>query len=156
MVKVVVDILPVDAWSLMSDFSSPHKYVPGILKTKVLPGPTSGVGAHRLVFDKVGKSIDETVIEWIEGSGFKMRLHQGEMNLSPFKYAQFNYHVSPEGSDSTLVELTMVFELHWGLLGSVIGNLIFRPVIKYRLMGVATGLKKFYENTVESSKEHIE
>ena len=145
-VEVAVDIDPIKAWSIMSDFSIAHKYVPGIVKTEVLEGPATGIGAHRLVFDKSGKSIDETIIKWVEGAGFNIRLHQGNKALVPFKYAQFNYHMKKIDDKSTLVQLVMIFETPWGLLGRMLNMLIFRPVIKRRLIGIAAGLKSFYES----------
>ena len=148
-VEVLVAIPPGEAWSFMSDFSIAHKYVPGIVKTDVLEGPTTGVGAHRLVFDKSGKAIDETVIHWIENTGFNIRLHQGNKSLAPFKYAQFNYHMSKIDDESTLVQLAMIFEVPWGLIGRVLSRLIFVPVIEKRLIGVAAGLKSFYESRDE-------
>ena len=153
-VEVVVDIPPAQAWSFMSDFSIAHKYVPGIVKTEILEGPVTGVDAHRLVFDKSGKAIDETIIHWIENTGFNIRLHQGNKPLIPFKYAQFNYHMSKLDDESTLVQLAMILEAPWGLIGRVLNRLLFRPLIEKRLIGVAAGLKFFYESADEfKSKE---
>ena len=152
-VEVLVAIPPGEAWSFMSDFSIAHKYVPGIVKTEVLEGPTTGVGAHRLVFDKSGKAIDETVIHWIENTGFNIRLHQGNKPLVPFKYAQFNYHMSKMNDESTLVQLAMIFEVPWGFIGRMFNRLVFRPVIEKRLIAVAAGLKFFYENADESNSK---
>ncbi len=148
-VEVPVNIAPGKVWSIMSDFSIAHKYVPGIVKTEVLEGPATGIDAHRLVFDKSGKSIDETVIKWVEGAGFNIRLHQGNRALIPFKYAQFNYHMMKIDDKSTLVQLAMIFETPWGLFGRMLNMLVFRPVIKKRLIGVAAGLKSFYESADE-------
>lgn len=154
-VEVTVEISPTQAWSFMSDFSIAHKYVPGIVKTEVLQGPTTGVDAHRLVFNKSGKAIEETVIQWTEGAGFNIRLHQGNKPLVPFKYAQFNYQMSKIDDESTLVQLAMIFEMPWGLIGRVLNRLIFRPVIEKRLIGIAAGLKSFYESADESkAKEY--
>ena len=149
-VEVLVEISPAKAWSLMSDFSIAHKYVPGIVKTEVLDGPATGVDAHRLVIDKSGKAIDETVIHWVENTGFNIRLHQGNKPLVPFKYAQFNYHMSKRNDESTWIQLAMIFEVPWGLIGRIFNRLIFRPVIEKRLIAVAAGLKFFYESANES------
>ena len=158
-VEVTVMVPSKVAWSYMKDFSLAHKYVPGIVKTEVLEGPSSGIDAHRLVFDKTGKAIDETIVEWIEGSGFKIQLHQGDKPLAPFKYAQFNYHMCSKDEDSTLVELAMVYQIPWGFIGRMLGKLIFRPVITNRVVGVAAGLKAFYENAdkpnFEEDSEHL-
>ncbi len=156
-VQVQVEVPPSVSWALMSDFSLAHKYVPGIIATKVLEGPSRGIDAHRLVYDKSGKAIDETVIEWIEDSGFKIRLHQGEKPLVPFTYAQFDYHMSPGEKNTTVVELAMLFELPWGRLGRILSKMIFRPTIQNRVVGVAAGLKAYYESGEAScTKAYIE
>ena len=51
--------------------------------------------------------------------------------------------------ESTLVQLAMIFEVPWGLIGRVLSRLIFVPVIEKRLIGVAAGLKSFYESRDE-------
>ncbi len=156
-VQVKVKVPPSVSWSLMSDFSLAHKYVPGIVDTEILEGPSKGVDAHRLVYDKSGKAIDETVVEWVENSGFKIRLHQGDKPMVPFNYAQFDYHMSPGENNTTVVKLAMIFELPWGRLGRLLSKLIFKPAITNRVVGVAAGLKVFYESGEESCiNAHIE
>ena len=58
--------------------------------------------------------------------------------------------MSKRNDESTLVQLAMIFEVPWGLIGRIFNRLIFRPVIEKRLIAVAAGLKFFYENDNES------
>ena len=59
---------------------------------------------------------------WIENTGFNIRLHQGN---KPLQYAQFNYQMSKRNDESTLVQLAMILEVPWGLIGRIFNRLIF-------------------------------
>jgi polyketide cyclase/dehydrase/lipid transport protein len=150
-VSVVAD-LPLDrAWSLLSDFSLPHNYVPGIIRTEIVSNKTSGVGAHRRVYSGEDSYLEETIIAWRDGEGFVIRLHQGDKPMMPFQRAEFSYAISPQNDSGTLIELAMVIEMPWGGFGEKLGDWVILPTMQDRLVQVAAGMKHFYETGVPAT-----
>ncbi|MEM6580480.1 MAG: hypothetical protein AAF699_04365 [Pseudomonadota bacterium] len=138
--------VPLEAgWEMMSDLSLPHLYVPGIERTEIVSREMSGSGVHRRVYDSADEYLDETVIEWEEGAGFVLRLHEGESPLQPFERAEFSYAIREHGEQSSLVELAMLTQMPWGGFGEWLGSEFILPEVEDRLMAVAAGLKFFYE-----------
>ena len=143
----VVAGLPVDrAWLLLSDFSLPHNYVPDIIRTEIVSAQTAGVGAHRRVYSDEDSYLEETVIEWREGEGFTIRLHEGDEPMMPFQRAEFSYAISAEDDDSTRIALAMLIEMPWGGFGATLADWVILPIMEDRLVQVAAGMKYFYES----------
>ena len=104
-VQVRADV-PVDAaWTLLSDFSLAHNYVPGLSRTEIVSAQTQGVGTHRRVYDADGDYIEETITEWHEGRGFTIRLHEGDAPMTPFEQVLFDYRLDPAAGDATAEEI---------------------------------------------------
>lgn len=155
-VSVVAD-LPVDrAWSVLSDFSLPHNYVPNIVRTEIVSGQTSGVGAHRRVYSDEDSYLEETIIEWREGEGFVIKLHDGDSPMMPFQRAEFSYSIAPQGSDKTRIDLAMIIEMPWGGFGETLGDWVILPIMEDRLVQVAAGMKYFYQTGRPATDEDRE
>ncbi len=152
-VSVPVDLPMAQAWALLQDFSVPHRYVPGLVRTEIVSGQSRGVGAHRRVFEEDGDFLEETVIEWSEGRGFVLRLHEGDRPMMPFRRAEFSYRLSSLGANSTQVDLALIYQLPGGAVGEVLGDWLIRPVMEKRLVQVAAGLKHYYETGTPASNE---
>ena len=144
-VSVVADIDHDTAWSLLQDFSLAHNYVPGLTRTEIMSDATSGVGAHRRVYDMDGGYIEETIYRWEPGSGFTIRLHEGEKPMAPFKSVFFDYALVDAGKGKTRIELALRFVMPWGGLGDWIGRQFIVPTMEESLIEVAAGMKSFYE-----------
>mgnify|MGYP001821011639 CR=1 FL=1 len=144
-VSVVAELPVAQAWEYLQDFSLPHNYVPGITRTEIVSRRTSGVGAHRRVYDTGGDYLEETIIDWRDGQGFTIRLHDGERPMAPFQRAEFSYLLSPAAPDASLIELSITFEMPWGGFGETLGEWFILPVMEKRLVQIAAGMKHFYE-----------
>lgn len=145
------------AWQKLEDFSTPHNYVPGIVRTAIVSEVKKGVGAHRRVYDEDGDFLEETVIEWNDGQGFVIKLHDGDQPMAPFERAQFRYQLAQQGQD-TQIALSLAFEMPWGGFGQAIGNWIILPVMEGRLIQVAAGMKHYYETgtvATEADRERL-
>lgn len=147
--KVAVSVsaaLPVEeAWALLSDFSLPHNYVPDIQRTEIVSARASGTGAHRRVYSDEEDYLEETIIEWREGEGFTIALHNKDEPMAPFRRAEFIYAIAPEDDASTRIELAMLIEMPWGSLGETLADWFILPIMEDRLVQIAAGMKYFYE-----------
>jgi hypothetical protein len=144
-VQVRADV-PIDAaWTLLSDFSLAHNYVPGLSRTEIVSAQTQGVGAHRRMYDADGDYIEETITEWHEGQGFTIRLHEGDAPMTPFEQVLFDYRLDPAAGDATDISLALRFSMPWGGFGNWVGDALIRPAMESELVQVAAGMKAFYE-----------
>lgn len=144
-VAVTVDVPPARAWALMSDFTLAHNYVPDLARTEILSARKRGVGAHRRVYQEDGDYLEETIIEWTEGSGFVLSLHEGQQPLAPFKRAEFSYGMAAVTTTSTEVDLSLTVEMPWGAVGEALLDWFVEQLLEDNLVQVAAGLKYFYE-----------
>ncbi len=144
-VSVVVQLPGEQAWEVLQDFSVAHLYVPGIVRTEIVSQQRNGLGAHRRVYDPSGDYLEETIVEWTQGRGFVIRLHDGQKCMAPFEQAHFSYQLSASETDKTLIELKMAVAMPWGGFGESMAARYILPVMKTRLAQVAAGMKHFYE-----------
>lgn len=144
-VSVVADIPLNEAWAILQDFSLAHNYVPGLSKTEIVSKRRSGVGAHRKVYDNDGGFLEETIIDWREGEGFVIRLHEGDDPMMPFKRVEFSYQLVAGETGQTLIVLVMVYEMPLGYAGEKLGQWFIEAPIEDNLVQVAAGMKYFYE-----------
>jgi hypothetical protein len=93
------------------------------------------------VLRKGGQYLDESVMQWQEGTGFVLLLHKGS-NGSPFPFreASFSYALQAEGS-ATRITLQMRYSLRGGRLAEWLLAKAFDKVVRQ----IAENLKAFYE-----------
>lgn len=153
--RIPLTISKAQAWEKLQDISLPHNYVPGIVNTKITTTEKTGVGASRLVFQTETKSLSETVTQWNEGSGFVIRVHQGEKGApAPFKELNFEYGLEEENGQSYLHN-KMSYTPAWGILGTLINKLVLEKAISGSLRDVTLAQKLFYESGEPTSAEKL-
>jgi hypothetical protein len=139
--SVLLDLTPQAAWAKLRDLRLAPHYVPGLTGCQFHPGPTEGLGASRRVLRKGGQYLDESVVQWREGTGFVLRLHQGDNDSPfPFRQASFSYALQAEG-DATRMTLAMNYSLRGGRLMELILGKAFNKVVRQ----IAENLKAYYE-----------
>lgn len=141
--EVIIDMPREQAWSIMKDITAPHKYVPGLIKTEMYSGKNTGVGASRRVFKKF-MAMDETVTEWNEGYGFRIRLHDGAKD-KPFPKSYFIYKIEDAAGGKTRFTATMGYSFPFGWIGNLLDGLIIFPIVSGEIRAVALAVKHYYE-----------
>ena len=142
--QVALDMPREKAWDILKNFSLAHNYVPGIIKTEIVSDNKEGVGASRLVYQSKTKTLQETITDWNEGEGFRIRLHKGEKD-SPFKNAYFVYKLEDIDNDQTRLSTTMGYTPPMGGFGVMIDNLFLNKIITGVIHDVAVSMKHYYE-----------
>ncbi|VVQ12873.1 hypothetical protein PS938_03844 [Pseudomonas fluorescens] len=138
---VLLDLSQPAAWAKLRDLSLAPHYVPGLTGCQFHPGATQGVGASRRVLRKSGQYLDESVVQWQEGTGFVLRLHKGGNDSPfPFREASFSYALQAEGN-ATRVTLQMRYSLRGGRLMELFLGKAFNKVVRQ----IAENLKVYYE-----------
>ena len=145
--SVVVQRSPEEAWSRLSDLSTAHNYVPGIVRTEIITDPRKGVGASRRVYSSPTDFINETVIGWEDNKGFDLRLHDDNGRAPmPFKVATFSYRLRDSDNSSTTIELSLSVVFRGGLVGAWLAQHMLAPTIQERTDVIANRLQAFYES----------
>lgn len=151
--SVEVNIPREQAWEIMKDLTQPHKYVPGLLKTEMHTEQLTGVGTSRRVFKKM-MALDETVIEWNEGAGFTIKLHDGDKE-KPLPQSTFTYAIEEAPDNKTLFTATMRYQFWLGGLGDVISQFLVLPFVQKEITDVALAVKHFYEMGTTPTKADL-
>lgn len=151
--QLVLDMPREKAWDILQDLTQAHNYVPGIIDTRLTTERTHGLGASRNVYQSKSKYLQETVIEWTEGYGFKLRLHKGEKD-SPFPKASFTYHLEDQ-NQQCLLSTTMSYEMPFGFIGRKIDELFLNRIITSIIRDVAFSMKHYYETGKATSKSDL-
>ena len=88
--------------------------------------------------------MDETVTQWDEGYGFKIRLHDGKKD-KPFPGSYFIYAIKDIGHQQTEFTATMGYQFPFGAIGKLIDNLLIYPIVNAQILDVALAVKHYYE-----------
>ena len=139
--SVFLDLTPQAAWTKLRDLSLAPHYVPGLTGCQFHPGPTEGLGASRRVLRKGGQYLDESVMQWQEGTGFVLLLHKGS-NGSPFPFreASFSYALQAEG-----IATRITLQMHYSLRGGRLVEWLLAKAFNKVVQQIAENLKAFYE-----------
>jgi uncharacterized membrane protein len=132
-------------WEGLRDLTRAPFYVPGLTGVEITTAAREGVGASRRVFQKKGAPLDETVVEWEDGYGFRIRLHNGDKPLAPFKGAWFDYRLADAPNGNTLFRPALIYTMPLGPLGAVLDRLLMRGFATGNVRKVADNFKRYYE-----------
>jgi len=146
--------MPIDkCWEKLKDFSLPHNYVPDVTDTKITSEQKEGVGAVRKVYMKTAPDgLDETIIDWQDGQGFKIRLHNGEGRAIPiFNEVQFEYKIEDAGNGQTWFRPSMMFKPRFGF--NLISHLLIKKQMTKTLAVIGQSMKEFYETGEPTTPE---
>jgi hypothetical protein len=143
--EIVVDLPRAQVWERLRDLGKAHHYVPGLTDTRFTTEQREGVGTSRKVYQKGMAPMDETVVEWRDGYGFLLRLHNGDKAPLIFQEAYFSYAIEEAGPAATIFRPSMTYTLRWGALGRLLDRLFFQRASGKMLQTLARSFKQYYE-----------
>lgn len=143
--EAVIDMPRSAAWARLADLRLAARYVPGVTRIEITTPQDRGLGASRKVFTEKRGSLDETVIEWVEGHGFTVKVHDGDRPSPPFRDFCFRYRLDDAAAGRTRITTTMLYELPWGILGRVLDAMVMRRTMARMAGTIARNMKQIYE-----------
>ena len=143
--EIEVDLPRAAVWEKLRDLTLAPRYVPGLTGVEILTAAHEGVGTSRRVFQAKGQPLDETVVEWEDGYGFRLRLHNGDKPPAPFKEAWFDYRIADGPNGHTLFKPALIYTMPWGPVGSLLDALVVRKFAVGNVKQVAVNFKRHYE-----------
>ena len=139
-------------WDKLRDLSKAHFYVPNLDSCEIITEQTSGVGASRIVRG----TLQETVTQWHEGSGFVLRLHTRKGDGVPplMSQATFEYHLSADNDHATRLTNTLSYTMKFGIFGRFL-NLLIRPTMRTMQKQITLAQRLYYETGEKVSAAQI-
>lgn len=147
--SVRIELSHARAWALLRRLELADRYVPGVERCTLTSHQHEGVGASRRIEHRKRPAMQETVVEWIDGEGFTLELHEprGAQAPMPFSQARFGYRISRAGPRAVNAELSLRYALRGGALGKVADAVVMRGAMLEQVEAVAAAMKAFYEAT---------
>lgn len=142
-----IEVSPARAWKLLRNLELADRYVPGVETCTLTSVQREGIGASRRIEQRGRPPMQETVVEWADGEGFTLALHEpgGEQAPLPFAQARFRYRIRAAGARAVEAELSMSYSLRGGALGKAADALVMRSAMHKQVEAVAAAMKSFYE-----------
>jgi len=132
-------------WAGLRDLSRAPLYVPNLTGSEFTTEQHEGVGTSRRVFQVKGAPLDETVVEWDDGFGFKLRLHNGDKPPAPFKEGWFDYRIADAPNGGTYFRPALIYSIGGGIFGKLMDALVVKGFALKNLRAVAENFKRHYE-----------
>lgn len=140
-------------WEIVSDLGSIYKFNPGVSKSYYTTDKTEGIGAARICELQPAGKIIETVTNWIEGSGFLLRIDPLE-KAPPVKNFSGFFELEKLNNHETQVSVTINYEMKLGVIGHLLNNLIIQSKMEDSIEHLLEGLKIHSEKGIEIKDTH--
>ncbi len=130
-------------WEVLADFGNIAAFNPGLIRSYLTGESAGGVGATRHCDLAVpGASIEERIIDWVDGESYTVDIYQGTRN--PFASATATLGVSSIDAESSRAMMT----IRWKAKGGILSGLLDRGLRgqnRKAIKGVLAGLKHHVE-----------
>jgi len=144
--SVEINLSMKEAWQRLSDLTLAHYYVPGLVNTEITTDKKQGLGTSRRVYQSEKRYINETVVDWQEGKGFTVKLHNDDGSAPfPFKEASFTYWIEPVSAQRVRMDTGLHYRMAMGYLGHWVHDWMMASIIQERIDKGAHNLRHFYE-----------
>ena len=134
-------------WDLLADFGNVAEWAPYMRQSRLLDGPSTGIGMRRGMRHAWGFRFEEEVTQWHEGKGFAFDVLKAPF---PMKDVKEVWVLAPEDGH-TAVETQVRYGAHLGFLGQIVDWLVVRFVVRREMRAGLRGLKNHAEQ--RSSQE---
>jgi hypothetical protein len=139
--SIQIDASPEAVWRVLGALDTLEQYDPGVKQSRLLDGPSEGIGAARRCDLAPGGWFAERVTDWRPNDSIAFELYECTL---PVKRLKHRYKLTAKDG-GTLVEQTMEYELKYGPLGALMDALMVRRKWNDGIRGFFTGLKRRVE-----------
>lgn len=133
-----LDASPAQVWSVLGRFMHIDEFHPRVTKVDALTDARTGVGATRRCHFKDGTSAVERVVDWTEGSLYRVQLSEFSM---PLKQLFMALSVAPLANERARVTMELRFEVKFGPLGWLMGKTMMAGMMGKMMAMVLGGLE---------------
>ncbi|MCP5004693.1 MAG: SRPBCC family protein [Planctomycetes bacterium] len=125
--KLKINATSEKVWEVLDDFEGVENFSVGVEKSPLVGEKKTGLGAkrHCVFYDE--SSVIEEIVEYKENESLKVVLTDFSM---PMKSMYAGFSVKKITETSCEVSMYMDFVVKFGPLGSLLGAIVMRPVMK--------------------------
>lgn len=136
-------------WGILSDFSGVATWAPYLRSSSPVGDVEAGVGAYRVLRHFWGFRLEESVIEWDEGTGYAFDVVTVPF---PIKDVRETWQVVSENGRVS-VRTTVEYDTHLGPLGGAVDSVLVSRLVRREMREGLKGLKRHAETIVGRSHE---
>ncbi len=115
------------AWETIDAYGAIEKFSPTVKSSPIINGIDTGLGSKRKTVFYNADSLIEEIIGYEKGNNMTVKVLNPSSPLKSSVAKMIIKKIDGETSDLTF---SMDFEVKWGPLGWLIGNIMLRPVLK--------------------------
>lgn len=139
--EITLNASTAEVWDVLKDFGNVSDWAPAVSKSHYLGSQTSGVGTGRHCdIDGLG-SIKEYITDWQEGVGFSYSVTP----LGPLDKSNSSWWLSRISDQETRLQVTLSYDLRFGLFGKILHKLIMRKKLVESLPATLAAIKQHIE-----------
>ena len=140
--RIEIDAPRQTVWGILSDFSGVATWAPYLRSCSPVGDVETGVGAYRVLRHFWGFQLEESVLEWNEGTGFSFAVLK-----VPYPLRNVHETWSLEGSNGVVTVMTSVeYETHLGRIGAALDSALIMRLVKREMRAGLEGLKEYAES----------
>ena len=129
-------------WEVLADFGGVADWAPYMRKSHLIGDLQSGIGTRRGMRHAWGFRFEESVTEWNEGSGFRLRLHDGDKD----KPLPNSYFIAARHNGLSTVSTRVTYTMHLGPIGKLLDWMLVQFIVKREMRAGLRGLKHYLES----------
>lgn len=139
-----------DVWHAWDDFGNIANFHPGLKSSHLINGSeATGLGAERQCNLKDGKNyIQERVVAYVPNKRLSVDIYSGTM---PLKSALATIELRELGPNRTQVRMKMDYQMRFGILGRVMGQMM-KPQFRKLLRDALATNKSYVESGARSMR----
>lgn len=136
-------------WGLLSDFSGVATWAPYLRNSSPVGDVESGVGAYRVMRHFWGFRLEESVVEWDDGSGYEFDVVRVPF---PITDVRETWRIE-DAEDHVLVVTRVEYGMQLGPLGTAIDAAIVSHLVRREMREGLRGLKRYAETVAAGLPE---
>ena len=129
-------------WAALADFGGIFRFHPFVEKSEITSRQKEGQGTERQCTLYSGQTIDERLVNQVDGERIEIEIIGGDM---PLKKAIAQFDLRALAPNRTEVRMVMRFQPKFGLLGAIMAPVMLKPMFKHMLGKMLSGLNTHLE-----------
>ena len=129
-------------WDIIKYFAGVQAYGNQVIKSYPTSEATGGLGATRHC-DLTNGTVEERIVEWTEGNGYKLLVFQAKPN-PPIKDPTVSIYLREDG-ENTIAYGTASYEMKGGPIGALLNAVMIKSQMNKMMDSLFAGLKYHVE-----------
>ncbi len=139
--RVTIDAKREDVWTMLAEFDDVYTWAPGVTKSYGIGEQKLGVGHGRHCDIEGFGGIEEYITQWEENNGLTYNISP----VGPLKNGLSRWAISDAGASKTRLDITLSYNLRFGVLGKLMHLLMVRRKLESSLPATAQAIKNRVE-----------